>query len=219
MTFSYLPYKDSTSLAQTSFSLTLYLTLAFWLTFPFILCNFGLYCHLLLFLTFVACRYRHLLDYLPFCCPLLTSSLLLLFYLTINCVSSSPFISLTRSFLLVMLFVFSVGLIPLSATFSSFHFFVLVFLCYSPSIALFCFTVCLPSPPSLILFHFLCSIFSFCHFSFSHSSCLWFWAMFTKHIGTWWWSMSFAMILHTYTHAHTHAHTHACKHRPVGDGG
>lgn len=96
-------------LAHTCFSL--YPRLAFWLTLAFILCNFGLCCHLLLSLTFVACCSRRSLDYLPFCCPLLTSSFPLLFYLTISCVSSSSFISLTQSFLHVMLFVLSVGLL------------------------------------------------------------------------------------------------------------
>lgn len=56
---------------------------------------------------------------------------------------------------------------------------------------------------SLIFTHSLTLLFP------SHSPCLWFWAMFTKHIGTGWWSMSFAMITltHMQTHPNVRAHT------------
>lgn len=192
---------------------SLYQPLAFWLTLAFIFCNFGLCCHLSLSLPFVACCSRHLLDYLPFCCPLLTSSLPLLFYLTINCVCHPlPLFLWPDLFSLLCYLYFLFVFYPTFLTFSSFYFFVLIFLCYSPSFALFCFTVCLPFLSSFILFHFLSSIFTHSViFLFpSHSSCLWFWAVFTKHIGTWWWSMSFAMISDTSTRMHAHTHARVC---------
>lgn len=60
-------------------------------------------------------------------------------------------------------------------------------------------------PPTFRFLIFTCS-FSL-HFP-SLTICLWFWAMFTKHIGTGWWSMSFAMITHMHTQAQACVRAH-----------
>lgn len=136
------------------------------------------------------------------------SSLPLLFYLTITCMSSPPLFALTRSFCLVTLFVFSLCLLShFFVTLSSSHCFVHFFPSTVPPPLLYSSSLSPSHPlvsfPSLVFTRSLSFLFP------SHSFCLRFWAMFTKHIGTGWWSMSFAMIthMHTQTHAYVRAHT------------
>lgn len=110
-----------------------------------------------------------------------------------------------------MLFVFSIGLIPLSLTFSSYHLFVLVFsattrpLLYSASLSASLHPL---SFPFLHLYSF--SLFPLLLLLVLGNVHQAYWHMTVVH-----------EICHDFTHAHTHTHARvrACKHRPVGDGG
>lgn len=151
-------------------------------------------------LTLSPCSSPHPSDHIPSCHPSLFSSLPLLSCLTITCASTLPLSALAHSFLLVMLFcLLSHFLSPLSPLTSLSFCFPLLF----PFLSF----IFHPSPPPLLP-HFCPSP----RFPFSIPLlrfCLWFWAVFTNHIGTGWWSMSFAMITstHTQTHAYVRAHT------------
>lgn len=149
---------------------------------------------------FFPCCSPHPSDYLPSCYPLLLSSLLLLFYLTITCVSSPPLIVLTRSYHL-MLFLFSL----FNPTF--FH--------LSPSSPLFFFTLCLPSLLPLLLSHFLPSSLLLHHFPFP--------LLLLMGLGSvhqaYWLRLVVDEFRHDYTHTRTHRHMRMSVHRPVGDGG
>ncbi len=137
----------------------------------------------------------HPSDDLPSFCPLLLSSLPLLFYLIITGISSPPLIGLTHAFLLVMLFVFPLSFLS--------HF----LLPRSSPISLF------------LLSYFLSSFYLFTYFPFSITLLL---LMVLGNVHqAYWHRLVVDEFRRDYTHTHTHTHkcVRACAHRPVGDGG
>ncbi len=143
------------------------------------------------------------------------SSLSLLFYLTITCMSSPPLIALTRSFFLVMLFVFSLCLF---VNFSYSHCFVLFFPQLLPPPHLYSNSLSAShlSLPSSCLVSFP-RLYSFTLFPFSIPLLLL--VVLGNVHQAYWHRLVVDEFCHDYTHAHTDTCVCACTHRPVGDGG